>query len=193
MPHFSKVLSIKQGFNFDKDKQDKVGFLISMKIGNLELPADMLTITNPLTPTEKLTSGVMAVLSSFDWNTGSTDAIYFSGQISAKNRQAISELLLGTWSDVTVEFKFSVYEYEQSKKKYFRAAFVDETLFGLLEKNGTDLNLDVADDPSMEVQSPLNYAFRVGIKPKSQEQKVNLAVGEVRKVVKSWGITEQEA
>jgi hypothetical protein len=193
MPHFSKVLNVKQGFNFDKDKQEKVGFLLSLKIGDTVLPADMMTIMNPLNPTEKLTDGVMAVLSSFDWNTGSTDAMYFSGQVSTNNRQLIAEMLLGTWSNVMVEFKFSIYEYEPSQKKFFKSAFVDDVLLGLLEKNGADLNLDVADDPSHEVQSPQNYSFRIGIKPKSQEQQVQLAVGDQRKVTKTWGITEQAA
>lgn len=193
MPHFSKALSVKQGFNFDKDKQDKVGFLLTLKIGDTELPADLKTIMNPLNPTEKLTDGVMAVLSSFDWNTGSTDAIYLSGQVSTSNRQVISEMLLGTWSNIEVEFTFSVYEYEPAQRKFFKSAFVDTTLLGLLEKNGSELNLDVADDPSHEVQSPQNYAFRIGIKPKSQEQQIQLAVGEQKKVTKTWGITEEPA
>jgi hypothetical protein len=193
MPHFSKVLSVKQGFNFDKDKQEKVGFLLTLKIGEMELPADMMTIMNPLNPTETLTDGVMAVLSSFDWNTGSTDAIYLSGQVSTNNRQLISQMLLGTWSNIDVEFTFSIYEYEPAQRKFFKSAFVDTTLLGLLEKNGSELNLDVADDPSHEVQSPQNYAFRIGIKPKSQEQQIQLAVGEVRRVTKKWGITENSA
>jgi hypothetical protein len=119
--------------------------------------------------------------------------MYFSGQVSTNNRQLIAEMLLGTWSNVMVEFKFSIYEYEPSQKKFFKSAFVDDVLLGLLEKNGADLNLDVADDPSHEVQSPQNYSFRIGIKPKSQEQQVQLAVGDQRKVTKTWGITEQAA
>lgn len=193
MAHFSKVLSVKQGFNFDKDKQDKVGFLLSLKIGDQELPADFMTVMDPLNPTKALDKGVMAVLSSFDWNTGATDAIYISGQISTQHRQKIAEMLLGSWSNVKVEFAFSIYEYEPSKKKFFKSAFVDKKLQGLLEKNGSDLNLDVADDPSMEVQSPQNYAFRIGIKPESQEQQIQLAVGDERKVTKTWGITESKA
>jgi hypothetical protein len=193
MPHFSKVLSVKQGFNFDKDKQDKVGFLQTLKIGDVELKPDFMTIMDPLTPTKALETGIVAVLSSFDWNTGSTDAIYISGQVSTQHRQKIAEMLLGSWSNVKVEFSFSIYEYEPEKKKFFKSAFVDNALHGLLEKNGSDLNLDVADDPSMEVQSPQNYAFRIGIKPESQEQLIQLAVGDARKVTKKWGIKEQAA
>ena len=119
--------------------------------------------------------------------------MYFSGQISAQQQQKIAEMLLGTWDDMAVTFAFSIYEYEPSQKKFFKSAFVDDELQGLLEKNGSDLNIDVADDPSHEVQSPLNYAFRIGIKPKSQEQQVHLAVGTERKVTKKWGVTESKA
>jgi hypothetical protein len=193
MPHYSKVLSIKQGFNFDKDKQDKVGFLTKLTIGKQKFEADFMTIMDPLAPTDKLKGGAVAVLNSFDWNTGATDAIYISGQISTQHRQMIAEMLLGTWSDVTVEFGFCIYEYEPGQRKFFQSAFVDKALHGLLEKNGSDLNLDVADDPSMEVQSPQNYSFRIGIKPKSEEQQIQLAVGEKRKITKKWGITESKA
>jgi hypothetical protein len=196
MSHFSKVLDVKQGFNFDKFKQDKVGFLISIKIGEKdELKSDLVTVMDPTAPTQKINGddGVFAVLSSFDWNTGATDSMYFSGQISTENRQKIASLLMGTWSHVEVEFKFAVYEYELSKKKYFKSAFTEKTLKGLIEKNGSDLNIDVSDDPSHEVQSPQNYAFRIGIKPKSEEQQITLAVGEVRKVAKRWGVTEKAA
>jgi hypothetical protein len=193
MPHFSKVLSVKQAFDFKKDKQDKVGFLTSLTIGKQKLEADLMTVMDPLNPTDALKGGAVAVLSSFDWDTGSTDAMYFSGQLSTQHRQKIAEMLLGAWDDVTVTFGFCIYEYEPSQKKFFKSAFVDKELNGLLEKNGSDLNLDVADDPSTEVQSPQNYAFRIGIKPKSEEQLVQLAVGTERKVTKKWGITEKAA
>ena len=75
-------------------------------------------------------------------------------------------MLLGTWSNVKVEFSYSVYEYDPAQKKYFKSGFMDAELKGLLEKNGDDLNLTVADDPSHEVQSPKNFAFQVGIKPR---------------------------
>lgn len=193
MPHFSKVLDVVQAFNFKKDKQSKVGFLTSLTIGKQKLDADIVTVMDPLKPTDTLKGGAVVVLSSFDWNTGSTDAMYFSGQISAQHRQKIAEMLLGSWDDMAVTFAFSIYEYEPSQKKFFKSAFVDKELNGLLEKNGSDLNIDVADDPSHEVQSPVNFAFRIGIKPKSEEQLVQLAVGTERKVTKKWGVTEKAA
>jgi len=193
MAHFFKTLGVKQAFNFDKDVHEPVGFLTALTIGKQKFEADFMTIMDPLKPTDTIKDNVVAVLSSFDWNTGSTDSMFFSGQISTQHRQKIAEMLLGTWSDITVEFAFTIYEYEPAQKKFFRSAFVDKTLHGLIEKNGKELNIDVADAPSHEVHSPENFAFRLGVKPKSQEQQVHLAVGEQRKMTKKWGITEKAA
>jgi hypothetical protein len=190
MAHYSKVLSIKQGFNFDKDKQEKVGFLTLVQLGGQELKTDLTDIKDPERPAVLLDSGAVAVLSSIDWNTGSTDSMYFSGVISAENQRKMAQLLQGTWSDVTVEFVFSIYEYDPAKKGYFRAAYANKPLRGVIENTGSSLELEVADDPSLEVQSPQNYAFRIGIKPEFVHQKVHLNVGEQRMVTKQWGIKE---
>jgi hypothetical protein len=193
MAHFTKSLDVKQGFNFDKDKQEKVGFLLSMKVGdNGELTADLQQLTDPANPTEKSVNAV-AVLSSFDWNTGATDAIYLTGQVSSGNRQKLSELLLQSRTNIEVTFKYAIYEYDPRSKKFFQSSTTESELKGVVEKNGSDLNLDVADDPSSEVQSPQNYSFRAGIKPFPEPQEITLAVGETLKVQKQWGIKEEGA
>ncbi len=189
MPHFSKVLDVKQGFNFDKDKQERVGYLLAMKVGDKDLTADLTTIVDPEKPTDKI-KGVVAVLNNFMWETGPTDALHLSGQITTANRQTLAQMLLGSWTNIEVSFKYVVYEYDPLAKQFFKASFVDDALKGIIEKSGNDLNIDVADDASMEVQSPQNYAFRIGIKPQPSEQTINLAVGVKKNVTKKWGITE---
>jgi hypothetical protein len=59
---------------------------------------------------------------------------------------------------------------------------------GLLDKSGADLNLSVADDAAREVQSPENYTFTIGIKPRASSQAIHLATGDQKKVVKAWGL-----
>lgn len=189
MPHFSKALDVKQGFNFDKDKQERVGYILAMKVGDKDLAADLTTIVDPEKPTDKI-KGVVAVLNNFMWETGPTDSLHLSGQITTGNRQTLAQLLLGSWTNIEVSFKYVVYEYDPLAKQFYKASFVDDALKGLIEKSGKDLNVDVADDPSHEVQSPQNYAFRIGIKAQPLEQTINLAVGVKKNVTKKWGITE---
>lgn len=58
----------------------------------------------------------------------------------------------------------------------------------ILEKNGDDLNLALAEDKSTEVQSPENYAFQIGIKPQPESQNITVAVADQKNIVKGWGV-----
>jgi hypothetical protein len=189
MPHFNRTMSVTQGFNFSKDRQDNVAFLTALKIGDYEFKADLTTMKDPETPSDTL-DGVVAVLSSFSWDASTVGSIYMSGQLSTENRKMLAELLLGDKTSMEVTFKYDIYVFDPADKVYFKSSFTDADLEGLIEKSGSDLNIDVADDPSHEVQSPQNYTFSIGIKPKSLEQEIHLAVGVQKNITKKWGITE---
>jgi hypothetical protein len=194
MPDFSKTLNVSQGFNFKKDMQSRVGFLTALTLGTQDLEKDILTIKDPLNPTKDIDGGVVAVLNYFSWSTERTGTVQISGQISANNRQKIAEMLLGTLTDTTVKFAFNICEYELGTKKYFKSAFTGKDLLqGLIEKNGDDLSIAVADDPSTEVMVPRNYLFTLSIKPQSIDQEIYLAVGETRKKASAWGVKESKA
>ncbi|GAB4556931.1 MAG: hypothetical protein Tsb0020_00600 [Haliangiales bacterium] len=187
MPEFSKACDIYQGYNYKKDKQTTVGYITSLKVGDTELTADQ-TCKDPTAPETDLT--VVAVLSGVMWELGVTDAVYFSGQISVKNKQSLLALVYKDMTKIDIQFKFDVYEYDPVEKKYFKCMLPtdDATLKGLLEKNGSELNLSVSDDASMEVQSPENYSMSIGIKPQPEAQQVTIATSFSNKVVKSWGL-----
>lgn len=190
MPQFARSLDIYQGFNFKKDKQVSVGFITKLKVGDIDLLADQESIKDPEQPGQNLDTKVVGVLSHYLWETGVTDGIYLSGQISVTNKMSVASALLGTWANIEVKFQYRLYEYDPIVKKYFKSNFSDKELMGILEKNGDDLNLSVADDPSTEVQSPKNFTLQVGIKPQTVEQSLNLATGSGKNIVKQWGVTE---
>lgn len=189
MPNFSKSCDVYQGFNFKKDKSTTVGFITALKVNDSEITAD-ITAKDPLNATTDLP--VVAVLSDVSFGTGTTDAIYFSGQISAVNRQNLALMVYNDLTKVEVLFKYNIYEYDPVAKKYFKCFHCADTeMKGLLEKSGSDLTLQVSDDPSTEVQSPLNYSFHIGIKPQPTEQAVTIATADQKNVVKKWGITQK--
>lgn len=188
MPHFSKSCDVYQGFNFKKDKSTTVAFITALKVNDVEIKAD-ITCKDPLNATADL--AVAAVCSDIAWGTGTTDAIYISGQISATNRQNLALMLYNDLSKVEVLFKYCTYEYDPATKKYFKCFHsADTEMKGLLEKNGSDLTLSVADDASTEVQSPLNYSFHIGVKPQPQEQSITIATADQKNVVKKWGVKQ---
>jgi len=59
---------------------------------------------------------VVAVLNNVSWETGPTDTIYFSGQISIHNKQTIQSLILVSITNEEVTFEFEVYEYDPLSK-----------------------------------------------------------------------------
>ncbi len=185
MPQFSRSLDIYQGFNFKKDKQGNVGFLNTFKIGGKELKADLETIKNPEKPTEDLKA--VAVLNQYLWETGATDSMYLSGQISTENRQTLAMLIMSDLTNIEVQFSYTIYQYDPLDKKYYKSNFHKSALLGLVEKSGEELKLMVADDPDEEVHSPQNFSFQIGIKPQPKEQQVTLASAPQMKVEKKWG------
>jgi hypothetical protein len=188
MAQFARSLDVYQGFNFKKDKQAPVGFISTMKLGELELKADQETVMDPENPTKALEGGAVGILSHYMWEMGTTDAIYMSAQVSVQNKQELSAKLLTDWTNMEVVFSYVIYEYDPKEKKYFVSNRGKE-LKGILEKNGDDLNLTVADDPSNEVQSPKNFTLQVGIKPQTEEQTIEMATGHTKNLAKKWGIT----
>ncbi len=187
MPEYRRSLDIYQGYNYKKDKQTPVGFILSMKVGDTVLTADQ-TCKDPTNPTQDLK--VTAVMSSVLWETGVTDPVYLAGQISTANRQNVALMVINNLTNIVTVFQFSVYDYDPIAKKYFLAFHSNGTdMNGLLEKRGEELNISVADDASTEVQSPENYAFQIGIKPQaSAQQAVHIATADQKNVVKAWGL-----
>jgi hypothetical protein len=186
MPEYRRALDIYQGYNYKKDKQTPVGFITSMKLAGTTITADQ-TCKDPTNATTDLK--VAAVLSDVLWQTGVTDAVYFTGQISATNRQNVALLVFNNLSSVEVVFQFAVYDYDPVAKKYYLAFHCSSTdMNGILEKRGDELNVSVGDDPSTEVQSPINYTFTVGVKPQPSAQVLHIATADQKTVAKSWGL-----
>lgn len=188
MPEFRKILDVYQGFNFKKDKQKSVGFLTKLKIGDTEIKAD-LACKDPTNPAADVKA--VAVLSDVLWETGVTDAVFFTGQVSVSNRQEIAMLVYNSMVNVLTTFQFVVYEYDPKEKKYYLCFHSNsKDMDGLLEKRGEDLNLSVADDAATEVQSPLNFTFNTGIKPQPKAQDLQVAVGSGKNFAKAWGLAQ---
>jgi len=186
MPQYAKALDIYQGYNYKKDKQTPVGYITKIKIGDQDLTADQ-ACKDPKNPTTDLK--VVAVLNNFLWHTGVTDAVYFSGQISTKNKQSVALLALTNLTKIDCVFQFTVFDYDPLQKQYFEGCWSNSAdMNGILEKNGDELNISISDDASTEVQSPMNYTFQVGIKPQPSAQNLNIATSVSDKVVKAWGL-----
>ena len=196
MARFTRSTDVEQGFNFDRKKQTPVGHLLSLQVGDsaagkgVAFTPDFTGIQNPAQPGSVVSPGLVAVISEFDWSSSTTGTIYIGGRISTPNKQSLMALLLGSWTDMRVFFRFNLYEYDPAQLGYFISAGSDAVLSGVLEKQCDELTLDVENQESTEVQAPKNYAFRIGIKPGAIAQPIKLATGVGKTIVKQWGANE---
>lgn len=179
--------SVSQGFNFEKDSQELVGTVDYLKIGDKEFSSD-LSVTDPEDVTQD--KKVFGVLSSIYWNGGYANPVMFSAQISVDNKNTIATLMHKSMSNTEVEFSFTVYDYDPKAKKYFKCFHSNDIkLLGLVLKSGGELAMNVDMDQSMEVTSPKNYIFSLGVMPQDVAQEIQLAVSVADKFSKVWGIT----
>jgi hypothetical protein len=188
MAEINHYCDVNQGFNFVKDAQDKVGHITAVKIGDKELAVD-LTVTNP----EELSGDkvkVVGVVSSINWQGGYADSMICSCQVSNANKKDLGVMVHSDLSNTKVEFKFNIYEYDPEDKKYFKCFHTDDAVLnGLVEKQGGQLSIAIADEENQEVVSPLNYEMNLGVMPEDTEQETHIAFSVSQKLVKRWGVT----
>ena len=189
MAAISYDCDISQGYNFSNDVQAKVGHIISCTLNDEALESDMKVQDPEDTGGEKV--AVFGVVSAIYWGGGYADPIQFSCQISNPNRVTIAQLLQGaTLSNTGVKFKFNIYDYDFDAKLYYKCFHTDDNeLEGLIQKSGGQLSIAMDMEQNMEVVSPKNFSFNLGIMPEDKEQEVTLAYSSDSPVKLQWGVS----
>jgi hypothetical protein len=186
MAESSYQCSVSQGFNFQKDSQDTVGHLVSLKIGDTTLAADF-ELSDPMDNQSHIK--VFGVLNSIYWLGGYGDAVNFSCNVSTTNKNTLTAMLHKSLSNTAVEFAFVTYEYDPMTKKFFKAFHSgDAALKGLIHKSGGDLSMQISNDEGYEVSSPKNFSFSLGVMPADEAMAIQVAVSTDGKFAKQFGI-----
>ena len=184
MAKLNKICSIDQAFNFKQDMQVPVGHMIYLKIGNKEFHED-LELINPLNnKLEKLVGAISCI----SWDGGKANPIKLTFNISTKNKQQASELVFSELSNIAVEFKFVIYDYDPVKKTYYPCFHVEENLLGIINKSYDELAINISDHAASEVSSPENYNFDIEIVPQPEQQILAMAFSQTAKMAKEWGV-----
>jgi hypothetical protein len=179
------ISSVPQGFDFQQNGQDVVGFINELQISDVTLSADF-SVTNPEDYT--LQQKVVGVLSGISWSGEYADPILFSCQVSAANKNALSTMMHKSLANTEVAFLTTVYDYDPKAQGYYRTFYSDDQLRGSIVKNGGMLALNIELDPSYEVLSPENFRFTLGVMPQSIRQELHVAVSQNDEFVKPWGL-----
>ena len=186
MAESSYDCNVSQGFNFQKDVQDIVGHITSLKIGDTELKSDF-SLTNPEDISQ--TIKVFGVMSSIYWNGGYADPLQFSCMVSVDNKNALTLMTHKSMSNTEVELAFTVYAFDEKAKKYFKAFHTNDVkLKSLVQKSAGELHMSIDNDQASEVMSPKNYQFTLGAMPQDIEMEIHMAVSVSDKFVKKFGV-----
>ncbi|MBL4635119.1 MAG: hypothetical protein JKY56_14700 [Kofleriaceae bacterium] len=187
MAESSYQCSVSQGFNFQKDSQDTIGHIVSLKIGDTALLADF-ELSDPMDNQNHVK--VFGVLDSIFWNGGYADPVQFSCNVSTANKNTLFAMLHKSLSNTTIEFEFVTYKYDPDTKKFFKCFHSGDAgaLKGLVLKEGGDLAMQISEDEGYEVPSPKNFNFTLGVMPEDSQMAIHVAVSTDGKFAKQFGI-----
>ncbi len=180
----------KQGFEFRKDQEVQVGFLLTLSVGGKSMGTGF-KVTDPTSSDSKFEA--VAVLRKCSWAMGKTEPLQFVGQVSAKTKKEIDLLLEKDMVSVEVKFKYCIYTYDTDKSalKYYKSFHSnDKELTGKITKSGKSLQLYVNTDKDTGVAKPENYKFGIVIDPGDEKQDLHRAVSCSDKFVREWGVDE---
>jgi hypothetical protein len=186
MAELSYNCSVSQGFNFKKDEQILVGHIVSCKVGSDQFDAD-LNVSDPEDAAKLIK--VFGIVSSIFWSGGYADPVQFSCQVSNANKTKIATLTHKSLSNTEVLFKFNIYDYDPKEKKYYKCFHSNAAdMKGLVLKSGGELVMAIDMDQSMEIVSPKNFSFSLGVMPQDLNMEIHIAVSLSDKFVKKWGV-----
>ena len=181
---------IIQGFNYQKDAQTLIGHITKLQIGDTEYEPD-LTVQDPTKiGNDDGKVAVVGVLSNIYWQGGHAEAVLFNCRVSTENKKASILLQHTSLSKTDVVFSFVVYDYDPDKKEYYKSFHTTDTpLNGLVAKHGGQLDMNIDTNQAIDVVSPKNYDFSLGVMPQEEEQQIENAEAQDANFSKKWGVT----
>jgi len=187
-PKYGRVsfdaLSQKQGFNFDNNGKDPLGFVNTLTIGAVTIEPDV-EVHHPTAA--HLPPKSVGVLGSIAWGGGSADPIELTVYISAKNRERIEQLLHGGVADTSVKIDFVVYNYDPINKKYFKAFFPNSCpARGQIRKDSEGSPFKLG-EKGAAVATPENWALSIVIGPANGVVQLTYGIPNAAATDKTWG------
>jgi hypothetical protein len=180
-----RFCSITHGFNFFTPGVARIGYITYLKIGGVEYAPDF-EVTDPVHSGNKIT--VFGVASWLAWKGNQTDAVVFAAQVSGDNEQKLLELGKNDLTGIAIEFSFALYDFDSKANAYFISLSSNsQILSGTLDEEGGHLLYYMSNDTGVEVATPPNYNFQLGVKPDATPQKLQTAQSAGKSSLKIWG------
>ncbi|MEE2788032.1 MAG: hypothetical protein VX589_11885 [Myxococcota bacterium] len=179
---------MNQGFNFRKDVMTQIGMINRLKIGDVELAAD-ITLKDP--ENNQTDKKVVGVLNYIGWGAAPTEQVTVAVQVTETAKNKLDGLTKKNMSNIEVDLDFDCYTYDPREKKYFKNFHSNDVdMKGLIFGEGDDLAIRIHLDQNQMVQAPRNYTLELGVKPQPTAQDLHYASSVNDKLVLQWGVTE---
>ena len=172
-----KQCSADEALNFRKDTYARVGYIEELSINGKPLKRE-LTVTNPIKPSE--TMQVFAVL--FQLSMRGYHHLEFSGMAGGHHLAELRDLILPD----TIEFRFTIYEYNPITKRYFASVHTGgNTLRGISRKARSDRNqVSLRLHPEKDRRN--THGFSMKAIPSETSQTIVLAAVEGKEEKLDW-------
>ncbi|RNC77316.1 hypothetical protein DA717_10940 [Piscirickettsiaceae bacterium NZ-RLO2] len=178
--------NLLQGFNFNRNNQNRIMHVKSLTIGTITLSPDFEVID----PTTGDKSSVVGVGSYLGWRQQKTSPLFMGFYSSHTNTADLSSYVSNSMDNTSVSFEVEMFEYDPNAKQYFKAFHCDaQSMKGeiLCDSRGKLAGF-INKESSKLVQSPLNYQINFGFSPAPEEQLFITQTSNTIKVCNAWGV-----
>lgn len=210
MATLTKDCDLAQGYAPRVGGQQPYGYIRSLTIGSMVLPADHV-VPKPGSP---ITESVVGVLDLTNWvNGGPTDTIDFTARISAANRQQVASMhLSGTKVIVCTDFVVNEYDgvaakYYTSFKSYSGAPPTGSTttstttgpgpsstspIYGVLAVVNGAVTVELGSMPQQDVPGFADYQMTMRLAPAvaPAPQQILVQTSSTNKTIKPFGLPQ---
>jgi hypothetical protein len=187
MANINKQCSVFNAFNFRRDLHETIGHVLVLTLGkdDLQLTAD-IKLNEPIGDADVQTVGPIA---SFSWEGGYAQPIQIALQISQTNKDAINAFIHNKMQSVKVKIDFVIYDFDRDEEVFYESVRSAEGgIECILQVQGKERVIYVANDPSHEVEHPVNYQLVLGLEPEDIESVIHVALSNKAKIAKQFGV-----
>jgi hypothetical protein len=218
MATLTKDCDLAQGYSPSPDGKQPYGYILSLTIGNVVLPADVVIMQAypksgvPPRPGSSTTRSAFGVLDLANWvDTAPTQPIDFTARISAANRQRIASMVLSQLPKVVVSIDFVVNEYDRVVAQYYTSfksysgtlpsgvsstatigASSASPIYGVLAVVDGAVAVNLGSTPQQDLPGFTNYAMTMRLAPPvtSTTQKILVQTSPTNKIIRPWGLPQ---
>lgn len=153
---------------FSNNDFPSIGRLEKLVVNGNEIKAD-LVVSDPEEPTKQM--AIAAPIEYISWDSECPhQTIYLTCRISPQFKSSLLEVLCDSKNNPKVEAQWSIYEYDYSKKKYFRSFHTGDKTILLTLPNGIN-KINISERFERDTM-PISFRINMLLAPEDKKQQL---------------------